>query len=188
MSFVGAPAALRAFRMQHLYTLHRLLTDPAVARFEMQLEGSEDLEIFDPAGGAVEAVQVKARSGESLSASDRESPAGSFFERARRRLREHPAMVQRVACFGPAARTLQAMSAARFATLDGEARTELERHGFSRKQIDAFRTRFVVESDLDAAAMESVVYAWLREVVAGVDPEVAFLYLLRPGPRAHGRR
>lgn len=178
MSFPGAPAALRGFRLQHLYTLHRLLIDPAVAGFDVQLEGSEDLEIFDPAGRAVEAVQVKSRSGDPLAPSDLTSASDSFFERARRRLREQPAMLQRVACFGPVGRTLNAMSAARVANLDGDARATLERLGFSRKQADTFRSRFVVDADLDEAAMERDVHAWLRETVAGqLNPEVAFLYL-----------
>lgn len=178
MSFPGAPAALRGFRLQHLYTLHRLLTDREIAGFDVQLEGSEDLEIFDPAGRAVEAVQVKSRSGDPLAPSDLRSAADSFFERARQRLREQPAMLQRVACFGPVGRTLHAMSAARAANLDGEARATLERFGFSRKQIDTFRARFVVDAGLDEAAMERDVHAWLQETVAGqLNPEAAFLYL-----------
>lgn len=177
MSFPGAPAALRGFRLQHLYTLHRLLTDPAVAGFAVHLEGSEDLDIFDPTGRGVEAVQVKSRRGTPLAPSDLVSATDSFFERARQRLREHPAMVQRVVCFGPVGRTLQAMSAARVAALDGEARAALERFGFSRKQIDGFRAAFTVDADLDEVAIEQAVHAWLRETIAGLDPKVAFLYL-----------
>lgn len=177
MSFPGAPAALRGFRLQHLYTLYRLLTDPAVAGFEVHLEGSEDLDLFDSAGRAVEAVQVKSRRGTPLAPSDLVSATDSFFARARQRLREQPTMVQRVVCFGPVGRTLQAMSAARVAALDGEARAALERFGFSRKQIDGFRAAFVVDADLDEVVIEQAVHAWLRETIAGLDPEVAFLYL-----------
>jgi hypothetical protein len=178
MSFPGAPAALRGFRLQHLYTLHRLLADDSISGFDIQLEGSEDLEIFDPSGRPVEAVQVKSRRGDPLSPSDLASAADSFFERARRRLRDEPAMVQRVACFGPVGRTVQAMSAARGANLDGDARASLERFKFSRKQIDAFRSVFLVDADLDDAAMERDVHAWLRETVAGaLNPDAAFLYL-----------
>lgn len=178
MSFPGAPAALRGFRLQHLYTLHRLLADDSISGFDVQLEGSEDLEIFDRSGRPVEAVQVKSRRGDPLSPSDLASASDSFFKRARERLREEPAMVQRVACFGPVGRTVQAMSAARGASLDGDTRASLERFGFSRKQIDAFRAVFLVDADLDDAAMERDVHSWLRKTVAGaLDPDVAFLYL-----------
>ncbi|HEX9982287.1 MAG TPA: hypothetical protein VGF69_03405 [Thermoanaerobaculia bacterium] len=177
MTFPGAPAALRGFRLQHLYTLHRLLTDRAVAGLDVQLEGTERLEIFDAAGRPLEAVLVKGKGTAPLAASDLVSAEDSFFRRAKQRLRENGAMVQRIVSFGPVGRTLLAMSAARGATLDGDVRSTLERFDFSRKQIDAFRAVFVVDADLDEAALEREVHASLRETVAGVDPAAAFLYL-----------
>ncbi|HYI12233.1 MAG TPA: NADPH-dependent F420 reductase [Thermoanaerobaculia bacterium] len=188
MSFPGAAAALRPFRLQHLYTLHRLVTDPGIAGFEVQLDGSQDLEIFDPSGRPVEVVRVKLQRGTPLAHSDLDSGGDSFFERAHRRLREQPAMVQRVACFGPVGRTLRAMSGVRKGGLDGAARVVLEGFGFSRKQIDAFIRLFAVDSALDDDAMASEVHAWLQETAAGLDPEAAFLYLSGWMHRAMERR
>lgn len=164
MSFPGAPAALRRFRLQHLYALHRLLRDAHA----LELDGADDVEIFDRAGDLVETIHVQ-RSADEL-------PPATFFERARRRLRDQPTLRQRIVSFGAVSRLLQAMSGASGATLDGEARAALERFGFSRKQIDAFRLLFVVEA-ADAAAIEEEVHAWLREDASGIEPETALLHL-----------
>jgi len=53
-----AGPSLRGYRLQLLYTLWRILEEPA--NRSVKLEGLEDLDVLDPSGALLEAVQVKA--------------------------------------------------------------------------------------------------------------------------------
>jgi len=58
----GSQGALRGYRLQHLYALYRLLCTTTSEPLSFQLEGTEDMEVYDPAGTLLEAIQVKALS------------------------------------------------------------------------------------------------------------------------------
>lgn len=58
MTKSGGPAAIKGFRLQTAYILHRLLSGQPTEQFRP--EGHEDLDILDGDGRAVEHVQVKA--------------------------------------------------------------------------------------------------------------------------------
>jgi hypothetical protein len=111
-------------RPLHLYALSRILTEPG-----RTFRVSDHLEVSDRNGALIELAYV----------GDEE-----FLPRARQRMKEHPNATQRFVSAIPVSRTLQAIPAAA-GGLDGEARATLERAGFSRKQIDAFREVFVAE-------------------------------------------
>jgi len=99
MTLPGSQAALRGYRLQHLYTLHRLFGAGA-DDLVIQLEGSEDVDILDRSGNLVEAVQVKALAG-NVTASSLRSEDDSFYRRADARLVAHPRAIQKVVSFGP---------------------------------------------------------------------------------------
>lgn len=111
MIFPGASAALKGYRLQHLYSLFRILGDDASPPRQFQLEGTEDLEIFDDAGRLLEAIQVKARSSAPLTPSALTTNRGeSFFRRAVERLERDPASRQRVISFGDVGPSLLALA------------------------------------------------------------------------------
>lgn len=174
MIFPGASAALKGYRLQHLYSLFRILGDDASPPRQFQLEGTEDLEIFDDAGRLLEAIQVKARSSAPLTPSALTSRGESFFRRAVERLERDPASRQRVISFGDVGPSLLELASHDEPT--DEQRAVLEHLGVPVDRIDAFRTAFDVEQ-VDEDEMERDVLQRLAETVTAGNPQVAFLYL-----------
>jgi hypothetical protein len=174
MIFPGASAALKGYRLQHLYSLFRILGDDASPPRQFQLEGTEDLEIFDDAGRLLEAIQVKARSSAPLTPSALTSRGESFFRRAVERLERDPASRQRVISFGDVGPSLLALASHDEPT--DEQRAVLEHLGVPVDRIDAFRTAFDVEQ-VDEDEIERDVLQRLAETVTAGNPQVAFLYL-----------
>ncbi len=80
---LGAPAALKGYRVQALYTLRRILGQ-GENDIQFQLEGEEDLDVLDTLGRLLELVQVKKYDSLKLSDLSPHSPEspGSFFGRA----------------------------------------------------------------------------------------------------------
>ena len=168
----GAPPALRGYRLQHLYTLFRLLTDAARGGYSIQLEGTEDLEIFDETGGLLEAIQVKARESAPLTPSSLRTRSGeSFFARAMSRLRTAPGSVQHVVSYGDVGPSLRLLETASDTARAALKTYELE-DGAADQFSDAFRVTVVDEAEIERAVFEQ-----LSLTVTGAKPEVAFLYL-----------
>lgn len=175
MIFPGASAALKGYRLQHLYSLFRILGDDVSPPHQFQLEGTEDLEIFDDAGRLIEAVQVKARASAPLAPSALTTSRGeSFFRRAVERLERDPSSRQRVVSFGEVGPSLLALASQDEATK--EQRELLEHLGVTVERADAFRTAFDVEH-VDENEIEREVLQRLAETVTAGNPQVAFLYL-----------
>jgi hypothetical protein len=175
MIFPGASAALKGYRLQHLYSLFRILGDDASPPRQFQLEGTEDLEIFDDAGRLIEAIQVKARSSAPLAPSALTTNRGeSFFRRAAERLERDPVSRQRVISFGEVGPSLLRLASHDEQT--DEQREVLEHLGVPLDRVRAFRTAFDVEQ-VDEEEIEREVLQRLAETVTAGNPQVAFLYL-----------
>lgn len=172
---IGAPAALRGYRLQHLYTLDRLLSIQE-DRFEVQLEGTEDLDIYDSAGTLLEAIQVKALTDDSVTTSTLFSDGGdSFFRRTLQRLKQTPSVVSKVASFGPFGKTLKGA----FGTsVTDRATTEayLKEKGFVAADIEQlFRT---IELEVASEArLEAEVLTRLSGAVTAGDIHSSFVFL-----------
>ncbi|MEA2489597.1 MAG: hypothetical protein QOH21_1389 [Acidobacteriota bacterium] len=176
MTFPGVPSALRAFRLQHLYTLDRLFHDPAVANGTIQLDGAEELEILDARGRRVEMIQVKAHAGTPLLPTDLGTTTGEpYFRRAFERFRSDPTAIQRVVTFGPIDLTLRVLSGAS-GHPTGESRIFIERFGFSWNQTNEWRPLFHIDI-LDEAGLEARVLCTVGQSVPMPEAEEAFLYL-----------
>ncbi|MBX7133951.1 MAG: hypothetical protein K1X67_14860 [Fimbriimonadaceae bacterium] len=176
MAIPGAPAALKGYRLQHLYILHRLLQDPAARDIAFQLEGSEDLDLVDPHTGViVESVQIKAYEGRPITASDLFSKDDSFFHRAERRLSGHPNSIQKVVGFGPFGQTIQGAVTGSTQELDATLKY-LQTKGFSadisRGLIASMRLETVAEPTLERETLDA-----LGLTLAGADPQTTFLFL-----------
>ena len=77
----GAPAALRGYRLQALYTLKRIFAPGVDSAQDFCPEGMEDLDIRDVNEQVVEVLQVKSYANLTLSDLEPEKP-NSFFHRA----------------------------------------------------------------------------------------------------------
>ncbi len=91
MTQPGAPAALKGYRLQALYTLGRIFAPGIDGTHLFQPEGTEDLDILDQDGVIVEAIQIKSYS--RLTLSDLEPGEGKLFSASRSQLigrRESP--------------------------------------------------------------------------------------------------
>ncbi len=171
MTLAGAPPALRGFRRQHLYALFRLLTDASRERYSIQLEGTEDLEIFDESGHLIEAIQVKARESAPLTPSRLRSKDDSFFIRAKERLRSAPESLQHVVSFGDVGLSLRLLESP-----SDDARDALKVYGLDAGEADAFSAAFRV-TEVSEADIERVVLDQLSATVTSANADVAFLYL-----------
>lgn len=176
MAIPGAPAALKGYRLQHLYVLHRLLNAGASGGMAFQLEGTEDLDVYDVETGIlVEAAQVKAYEDKPITASSLFSKEDSFFRRSELRLQAHPSSVQKVISFGPFGETLAGAVSGSSSELTTTL-AYLESRGFTAgvgRQILAAMRLEVVSEEL----LEQETLAALGETLAGIDPQTTFLFL-----------
>lgn len=173
MDQLGAPAALKGYRVQALYTLKRILSQ-GEHEVEFQPEGNEDLDILDPLGRPVELVQVKKY--DSLKLSDLsphslESP-GSFFGRAVRFLGDQNQPAIKLVNFGAIGPEMRQAWAGDEGAKERIAR-KLNEGGFSTRQVDAVFANVELIS-LDETQEEGEVYRLLQEMSTGIDPTSAF--------------
>lgn len=170
---LGAPAALKGYRVQALYTLRRILGQ-GENDIQFQLEGEEDLDVLDTLGRLLELVQVKKYDSLKLSDLSPHSPEspGSFFGRAVRFLGgEHQPTIKLVN-FGAIGPEMRQAWAGDEAAKERIVR-RLSEGGFSKWQVDAIFTNIELIS-LDEAQEEGEVYRLLQEMNTGVDPNSAF--------------
>jgi hypothetical protein len=170
----GGPAALRGFRLQSLYALHRLLT-PSAPDETIKPEGDEDLAIYT-AGNLDSYCQVKALAAP-LALSDLEPSGGDgFFSRLAARLSSSPALKARVVSFGPVGHELEEALAGREPSLSRVV-TKLRRAGLqpseARRVLDATALEIVDEEDLKGR-----VAAATSSLLTGHDPNAAADLLL----------
>lgn len=170
----GGPSALRGFRLQGLYILHRALAAPVEAEL-LQPEGAEDLGVYRGARLA-EVCQVKARS-EPLTLSDF-SPGqkDGFVQRTVARLQARPDLVVRVATYGPVGPELL-----QGASSHGKDRAALIRklgsHGVTASDAHVLLDRLVFTA-VGERELRISVRARISEVVTGHDPDAALDLLL----------
>ena len=172
----GGTSALRGFRLQSLYTLHRLLC-PGDSRLGelLQPEGAEDLAVFR-GSDLREACQVKAR-GAALVLSDLEpEKKDGFFRRAITLVRAHPEMTIRLVSFGPVGPELSA-AVAGAATERARVLTKLTGVGIRKTDAALVLDRMEVELVDEAQLLEGV-QARVRETAAGHDAAAATQLLL----------
>lgn len=169
-----ATSAYRGYRLQLLYTLHRLL-DPESEGRMFQLEGIEDLDIYDVDGRLLELVQVKAY-GEPLALShlaSKDRQEGSVVHRAAPLLRSSVVPRVSVASFGPIGSELEL----------GLAGRDKEHNNLSQKlvlnyhlSIDSAETmlKMMRVERLEEEQLREEIFQFLEESVAAADPESAF--------------
>jgi len=170
MSAAGAPAALRGYRHQALYTLFRILTEPPTRIF--QLEGLEDLDILAQGGTPLELVQVKAVEGPlTLSALAPEKKL-AFFRRVLARTAIYPNARERLVSFGP----FGAEMVAAWKESGPARRTVLERmKSWGYGPADASRLLARIElAEVASADIETTVLSHLRDTLVGIDPNTTF--------------
>lgn len=170
---LGAPAALKGYRVQALYALKRILGQ-GENDIQFQLEGVEDLDVLDALGRPLELIQVKKYDSLKLSDLSPHSPEspGSFFGRAVRFLGGENSPAIKLVNFGTIGPEM------RQAWTGDEAAKERIAHrlregGFSRPQVDAIFANVELIS-LDETQEEGEVYRLLQEMSTGVDPNSAF--------------
>lgn len=102
----GGPAALKGYRLQTLYALHRAFAEGKDAEIVLKLEGVEDLEVRLRSGEPLEFIQVKAYCRDlALSHLQNSSGEGSkkrppFLKRALEYSEQHPRTKIRLVSFG----------------------------------------------------------------------------------------
>ena len=97
---MSAIAALKGYRTQFLYSLHRIITD-SENNHTYHIEGKfEDLDILDDTGKYIECLQVKNLS-TTLSFSDLFSAQDSFFSRIVKVSNNNPNVTATIVSFNP---------------------------------------------------------------------------------------
>lgn len=171
MASAGAQAALRGYRLQALYTLHRVLS--ATEGRSFQLEGREDLEELDVSGAVVQFVQVKAYEGRDLTLSLLDpGKVDSFFRRVLARHSSRPGASELLVSFGPIGpQMLRAWAE------DGDERRvvirSLKSVGYSETEARTLLSvlRFQVA---DSEQIQAKVFELLRQRLTGIDPDTSF--------------
>jgi hypothetical protein len=173
MSSLGAQAAWRGYRLQALYTLHRILHSPKNQDYRFQPEGVEDLAIRDSNEILTEILQVKSYDADDLQLSHFEPKKGnSFLRRAIRKMQEMPQVTIRVVSFRQLGTELkQAWSGD-----EGKqalVKKKLENDGYEVAEIALLFTslEFEVVSELN---LKQEIFDYLKEGLLGGDPDSAF--------------
>ena len=170
---LGAPAALKGYRVQALYTLKRIL-DQSENGIQFQPEGEEDLDVLDALGRPLELIQIKKYDSLKLSDLSPHSPEspGSFIGRAVRFLSSENQPAIKLVNFGAIGPEMRQAwvgdEAAR-----GRIARKLNEGGFSTRQVDAVFANVELIS-LDETQEEGEVYRLLQEMSLGIDPNSAF--------------
>lgn len=95
-----ATASYRGYRLQALYTLHRLLVRGIADGLALQPEGNKDVALLKPDGIPTEVSQIKAYTSDLVLSSFRPNMPNSFFYRMDRVLAADPRVEVRIVSFG----------------------------------------------------------------------------------------
>jgi len=167
-----ATPAYRGYRLQALYTLHRILKSNGQREYYFQPEGKEDLSVYDGDNNLLEVVQVKAYSG-SLTLSDFsiEKPS-SFFYRAASYM---PDIQIKLVIFGtPGPELKNAL------TVSGKHRNDVVKKLVGTgidKLTEAAALQLIEKITLEQVSENKLteeVFELLRNSSIGYNPEVAF--------------
>jgi hypothetical protein len=168
-----ATPAYRGYRLQHLYTLWRILETSEQEGIIFQLEGQEDLDILDSHGNLLDVLQVKAYGDELVLSTFSPDKADSFFYRIASLMKTKPHINSGIVSFGPVGpELLMALEE------DGSDRQKVARKLSNYKHISqenagqvlkTMRLITVKESDITEK-----VFALLHQGLMGTDPKNAF--------------
>ncbi|WP_139489398.1 hypothetical protein [Brevibacillus dissolubilis] len=168
-----ATHAYRGYRLQALYTLYRILKVPVGSQLVFQPEGNEDLTIYDEALKSQEVIQIKAYSTPlTLSNFEPQKPL-SFFNRIAPQIKTNPDMQVKIFSFGLIGPELQGALNGDNKNLNSVAK-KISKHGFTTQtEARLMLSRITAEQMGELELLESV-FAKLKEMATGVDPERAF--------------
>lgn len=167
-----AGSSFRGYRLQLLYTLWRVLEEPA--NRAVKLEGLEDLDVLDSSGALLEAVQVKAyRKPLTLSDLQKNSAgATSLDARVRQIRRTAPSGVLRIVSFSGYGDELRE-------AWDGDKKQQLavqSKLSSLASEVSPFEAIALDVTSEDV--LRSAVFAHLQDSLAGADFESATELLL----------
>jgi hypothetical protein len=187
-----ATHAYRGYRLQALYTLHRILKAEEGTNLVFQPEGEEDLAIFDNSGNLVEVNQVKSFKGNLVLSNFKPDKKDSFFYRVAELLRATPNVKITIISYSESPQLRKALQS------DGKDRQQIA------KKLGEFGyiSESVAESLLSKIQIQTVsegtltqdVYNRLGDSLMGVDPHAAFellhnwLYVCSEGKLKIARR
>lgn len=163
---IGARAALRGYRNQFLYTLHRLLDSSSDE--SLSPEQYEDLTVF-AASEPKEIVQVKDKK-DNLTLSD----AQSFFDRSIGFLREGKTARFVLVSFGALGNDFLGFSENRDAS---KLHEKLVQNGHDAALASSFLERLEIKK-VDEATVREEVSNFISQTTAALDPAIAFDLLL----------
>jgi len=175
-SQLGAPAALRGYRLQALYTLNRILKSKDQPNIIFALEHSEDLDIYDSDNGVLEIIQVKDYA-ESLQLKHLLDENGKgFLDRVRSKLLDDTRTQATIVSFGPIGPELQ--GAWNGIVSDRQRFTDkLLKKGFSLEEVNLILLR-VTLMPLDRQVVYTEVLGLLRQTFLTGEAERASENLL----------
>jgi len=170
MTTSGAEAALRGYRLQALYSLHRILDGGD--QFVFHLEGLEDLDVYSTSGELLEVIQVKAIDGNLTLTALSPGKPNAFFRRVLDRRGPLRDTKEKLVSFGPIGPDMSQTWAG-----DGPKREEavriLGQYGYTRRNVLDLIKRIELVT-VNEREVEQAVFARLRECATGIDPQSAF--------------
>lgn len=165
---MGAVHALRGYRTQFLYSLHKILFEYENG-FTYKPEGKfEDLDVIDEKGNYVEIIQIKNLSG-ILSFSDLFSSSDSFFKRALKVLRFNDNVVLKIVSFGQISEELSNKSS---------LSRKLVKKGFKTDEIENLLKNYSSPIIVSEVELEKEIALRLNEIRPFSDPKVLIEVLL----------
>lgn len=168
-----ATPAYRGYRLQTLYTLGRILESDESSDLVFHPEGAEDFSIWENDERLIEVVQVKAYSSNLTLSSLSPNKPDSFLYRVNNLLSTHKSVQVNLASFGNIGPELQ-----KAASEDGAGRQavseKLSDHGFLSVQDSKNLLHQLQLVQVSETAIRESVFATLRRLATGIDPQPAF--------------
>ncbi|MBN6187948.1 hypothetical protein JQN58_13810 [Aneurinibacillus sp. BA2021] len=168
-----ATHAYRGYRLQALYTLHRILHVQETDKLIFQPEGNEDLSVYDEHLNILQEIQIKAYSiSLTLSNFEPNKPL-SFFNRMARQMKLFPTMKVSLVSFGELGPELYGALSGESNHLENIAR-KISKKGFVTKEDAISMLSKIFLEIVDEKKLSQEIFAKLSEMFTGVDPENAF--------------
>lgn len=165
---MSAIAALKGYRTQFLYSLHRIITD-SVSDYTYHIEGQyEDIDILSSGGKYAECLQVKNLS-TTLTFSDLFSAQDSFFRRIVKVSSANPNMKSKIISFSSVSDELNDNS---------KLRTKLRSKKFTDNDIQTILAHYTTPVLVSEESLYSDIVDNLKRDHPFVDPQIAVELLL----------
>lgn len=172
MSDMGATSAFRGYRLQTLYALYRLISDPGL---KYQPEGIEDLDIYSSSGLLLESAQVKAYGSDlSLSVLSPQK-SDSFFRRSLNTLATNPGSKIKIISFGSIGPEMEKAWSGEEPT-KRRVKAKLVEYGYTNDEAEKLFSIELVS--VDELELKNQVFGFLKQTLAGGDPASAFDLLM----------